>query len=175
MNKLSPLEIKALENNWMGGNSPCAEGFIKNLILKPYLEKLREYDVIEIGPGGDPINLHYQCKSYTGVQPHECYVPEIGWERYILEDGLSYLRKQANSSAVIISFGVMDVDVLKYGDIFGKNQNNEKYMRELSEEIKRVSSPFAIVVAGDATKYMGKAEINPTFDFFGGVYSFNKQ
>lgn len=172
MNKLSSLEIKALENNWMGGNCPCANGMIENIFLKPYFEKLREYDVIEIGPGGNPINLHYQCKNYTGVQPHECDVPEIGGERFILEDGLSYLRKQANSSAIIISFGVMDVDVLKYGDIFGKNQNNEKYMKELSEEIKRVSNPFAIVVAADATKYMGKAEINPTFDFFGGVYSF---
>lgn len=175
--QLSSLEIESLRQHWMPGNISyySTTKSLQN-IAEDYFNKLRNHRVIEIGPGGHPINLDWPCKEYIGVQPHKCYVPEIGGENYILEDGLSFLRKQPDSSAIVVSFGVLDEDVLRYCSLFNSQATmlSEKYIKEIASEIKRVSSPYAIIVANAARDYLGEPNLikNPSFIIPGGVYSF---
>ena len=104
--------------------------------------------------------------------PVEAAIREIKEETGI---DVSFLRKQETNSAVIVSFGVMDELVLATGIHHNKIPQGIKYMQELSEEIKRVSSPFAIIVGHRCTTYLGNADIyNIDWHGFGGVYSFNK-
>lgn len=172
--KLNQIEIEALRTSWMGGTTSLFSGFKGESEIYSYLNELRNHRVIEIGPGGNPVNLSFNCKEYMGVQPHKCFVPNIGGENYIIEDGLTFLRKKPSSSAVIVSFAVIDEDVLGYGNAWSLNDNQIQYIKELADEIKRVSSPYAIVLGSDAEKYLGKANlIDIDFTRMGGVYSFD--
>ncbi|MFC1697392.1 hypothetical protein ACFL1H_03605 [Nanoarchaeota archaeon] len=169
--KLSENNILTIEKSgaWMPGNSTMWEGSAPSSLLS-YFEQLINHKVIEIGPGGHPVNKFYPCKEYEGVQPHECYVPNIGGEDYILNDGLSFLREQPDSSAVVISLGVLDTLVLNFN---AEYQNlNYKYIEEFAEEIKRVMNPFAIISSADAGRFMGLPDIARFDDqkYVGGIY-----
>jgi len=171
---LTTEQIRQLESSWMPGNIPYMTNYVEGIRrkekLKPFLDLLADHAVVEIGPGGHPLNNFYQCGSYTGVQPHPCFVPNIGGEKYVLSDGLSYLRALSDNSAVVVSFGVLDEDVLNYG--FSNSHLSERYMQELAREIRRVAYPFAIVVGNNANKYMGVPDEVPAEITQGGVYVF---
>jgi len=137
--------------------------------MAPYWEQLCNHRVIEIGPGASPINRDWKCKEYIGVQPFPCNVKGIG-DDYVLKDGLSFLREQEDSSAIIVSFGVLDESVLNPLSIGG--ELGERYINEFAGEIKRVSHPFAIVIGFDASKYLGIPNIFEVPARMGGIYSF---
>lgn len=129
--------------------------------LEPYLSALKDHPIIEIGPGNNPVNEHYPCKEYAAA-----------YGRYP-NDGLSILRKEEDSSAIVVSFGVMDYCVLK-GKGFGlKNSDlSSRYIEELVGEIKRVINPFGIIIGLNAKEYMGVPDVLAFthWDKVGGVY-----
>lgn len=182
---LTSEEIETLrgEESWMPGNITFLNGYLdsrKDGELKPFLEYVRDHHVIEIGPGGHPLNKFVKCGSYIGVQPFEYHVPGIGAENYVIEDGLTYLRNLPDNSAVVVSFGVMDEDVLNYTPTSEASRKGlpSRYMKELAQEIRRVSTPFAIVVGSSVSHYMGEPDYAKS-DWagreggFGGVYMCN--
>ena len=128
--------------------------------LHHYFDALKEHDVIELGPGNNPVKKHFACKSYATSHG------------YYPRDGLSILRKVENSSVVVVSFGVMDDTILL--PFQGNKQLRLNYIHELVEEIIRVTNPFSIIFGLDAEKYMGAPKI-PAIDCearYGGVYLF---
>jgi hypothetical protein len=177
--KLNPEEIENISNFWMPGNISFINSYIRRAKVDQrtmvLLDELTKHPVIEIGPGGNPLNTFLECKSYVGVQPFECHVPNVG-ENYVIMDGLSYLRKQKDKSAIVVSFGVFDTDVLHFPDhkkmgIYDKDKINQ-YISELIEEVKRVSFPFAIIISADAEHFFGEPEIKTPNTEKGGIYNF---
>lgn len=87
------------------------------------------------------------------------------------KDGLSVLRKHADASAVVVSFGVLDGSILKS---LWRNPRlasvADRYVAELIEEIHRGMSPFAIIVGNHAEKYLGMADVPHESVDLGGVY-----
>ncbi len=157
MKKLTNQEIFELQFCW---------GYIEdasylNMALKietlyPFFLDLKNYKVLEIGPGCNPINKYYSCKEYItayGNYPN---------------DGLSILKKQDDKSLVIVSFGVIDDCILSSH----KNKLTKQYIEELVIEIKRVMNPFSIIIGLDSEKYIGNADINLSNELnnLGGVY-----
>ena len=170
--KLSELEIAALAKNeaWMNGNITYF-GYANREEFKPFVEQLKDHKVIEIGPGGHPINKFYECGDYQGVQPFKCYVPDIGGEDYVIEDGLTFLRKQADSSAIVVSIGAIDDDVLGGNNPFLLPILSQRYAKELTSEVMRVASPFAMLLSNDILRYAGKPDVSEQlFGNKGGVY-----
>ena len=123
--------------------------------LLPYFLDLRNHRTIEIGSGDNPINNHYPCREYVSA------------EGFYPKDGLSVLKKEGDESAAVVAFGVIDDCILKS---FSRKREGlaHRYIEELVEEIKRVMSPFAIIIGLDAQKYMGIADVS--MDTLGGVY-----
>jgi len=173
--RLTDGQIKSLESSWMPGNESYSSTYIENIHrrekLTPFFEIMSQERVVEIGPGANPVSNYVSCGEYEGVSPHKCHVEGVG-ERYKLQDGLSYLREKLDRSSIVVSFGVMDEDVLIYG--FKNFELSRRYIGELSREIKRVSWPFAIVVGADAKTYMGEADFVRARFTEGGVYVFDK-
>ena len=178
---LSKTEIEQIRPDWLGSRvSLCP--FVKEMTefesdiyqpLREHTQKLRDYRVIEIGPGRVPITDYWACKEYIGVEPN---IPLAEMDNYVEEDGLTFLKKQKDSSAVIVSIGVLDEDVLcPFFSIRGGDTSlHQKYIGELIEEIKRVSYPFSILIGSDVVKYFGDPEIFGGDFHDGGIYSFNK-
>jgi len=159
MTKLTKNEISEVSLEWMHmSDTSYLESFFNSRYLIPYFEELKNHEVIEIGPGDNPINKHFPCKEYSeahGYPPH---------------DGLSVLREKKDASVVVVSFGVIDDCIL-----MPKHRNSElllKYVEELVNEIKRVTNPFSIIVGNSAQKYMGNPDIPTSSDWLksGGVY-----
>lgn len=171
---LSQLEIAGLKDNtWLSNeNISTYDSFVPSYEpVMAYLKKLPDYKVIEIGPGKKPVIKDWPCKEYIGVQPFPFEIDTgIDNATFVQEDGLTFLRKQEDSSAVVISFGVLDDAVLG----FFRLPLQEQYKQELAGEIRRVSYPFAIVIGAFVDIYLGKANI-PSAPYFGGIYSFNEQ
>jgi len=155
LGKLTGDNIQRLKKRWvLYDHLSVVESFRNRKELRHWFNELKNHKVIEIGPGYHPVNELYKCKEYCGV----------GWGdvSYIKNDGLSFLRIQPDSSAVIVSFGVLEDAVLR----------SEGYANQLSEEIERVSSPFSIICAFDAMKYMGIPNIkaHSCASSWGGIY-----
>lgn len=113
---------------------------------EPYFERLKDYDVLEIGPWTNPVNDHFECGSYEAAT------------RSLRKDGLTVLRDKPENSHVVLSFGVMDDNILSPHQ-WSKSENSKKYIRELAEQIKRVSNPYAIIYGLHARKYLGEPDI----------------
>jgi len=150
---LTKEEIDRVRLKWHHMSHISVLGHVLDLeFLHPYFEALRNHDVFEIGPGYNPVTSHYPCRTYQAADvKHD-------------NDGLSVLRTKSDSSLVVVSFGVFDDDVLG-----GRHDEMcERYGQALGREIKRVMSPFAIIIGRDARKYIGKADVR--FVGLGGVY-----
>jgi len=170
---LTDEQIAGLKSEFLNNISSFITGCIESPNLMPYFEKLVEYRVIDIGPGEEPINDYFKCKEFAGVQPFESFSEEYSG-KYIIDDGLSHLRKQDDNSAVVVSFGVIDDCILNLG--WG-NKLSDQYALELSENIARVSSPFAILIGSSVNKFFGKPDVEPRRGLgerYGGLYSFDK-
>lgn len=160
-NKLTSREIWKLRNyHFLHSDTSWIDGLINSDLkydnrLSSYFSQLKDYDVIEIGPGKRPLNKIFRCKSYRGVQS---WYPEDEKLGYIIDDGLSFLRKQPESSSVVVSFGVWDEDILGVSNECRKGLAT-RYIKELSEEAMRVMRPFAIIYGISAGKYLGEPHI----------------
>ena len=162
MTKLTETEIQQAQLGWRHYHMLSSlgfflqiEGFEKRF---PFFNELRNHNVIEIGPGKNPVNSHFQCGSYCaadGEYPN---------------DGLSFLRRKKSESAVVVSFGVID-DVILMLD--HKDETiGLRYVNDLITEIKRVSKPFSLIAGADVQKYMGMPDV-PILDNcteYGGIY-----
>ncbi len=126
--------------------------------LVPYFDQLQNHDVVEIGPGLNPVTNYFQCKDYRSAEAH------------YPDDGLSVLKKMGDKSAIVVSFGVIDDAVLVSTSTSFRKQLCARYIDELVQEIKRVMNPFSIVLGRHATKYMGEPHMDITIPSFGGVY-----
>ncbi|MEK6886264.1 MAG: hypothetical protein AABW88_00345 [Nanoarchaeota archaeon] len=142
MKPLTREEIQTAEREWYHFDYvPYSSVAMERKELLPFFNELKEHEVLEIGPGNNPINKHFPCKKYSaalGYYPH---------------DGLSLLRKKPSASAVVVSFGVIDDSIL------GKKEINKRYIDELVKEIRRVMNPFSIIFGTDAEKYLGKPDV----------------
>ena len=107
---------------------------------RAYLEEhVRDQKVIEIGDAGRRINepffMKLGVKSFETVDPQPCGV-----------DGLSYLMRQPEGSAIVTSFGVFDDGVLymdgKTGELL------DGYVSKLCSEIYRVTPKESITFHG---------------------------
>ncbi|MEK6886366.1 MAG: hypothetical protein AABW88_00890 [Nanoarchaeota archaeon] len=161
-NPLTENEILTAKRNWnhfsdvsyLSTAMECRE-------LLPFFNDLRNHKVIEIGPGNNPVNKHFPCGEYSAAHGHHP------------QDELSVLRKEKDSSAVVVSFGVMDDNILS-----GEREVNKNYIEELVGEIRRVMNPFSIIFGSEAEKYLGKANVPAMPDClesspwpkYGGIY-----
>ncbi len=169
MRTLTRNEIRRAHSLWKEDNeSSYLKIALKIKSLQPYFKALKNYRVIEIGPGGNPIINHYQCGEYIPANPGDPRIEK-------LSDGLSVLREEHNLGGIVVSFGVLDSSILanvSYEE--GKNLALS-YTSELVDEIQRVISPFGILVGLGTENLFGKPKISmPNFEGWGGVY-FSKQ
>lgn len=91
---------------------------------------------------------------------------------------MSVLKQQQDASAVIVSFGVLDDEILGIITegvmrLFGRGSDVcSRYAKELAHEIKRVMNPFGLIVGTSAAKYMGEPDVPAirSDPRYGGVY-----
>lgn len=168
---LSSLQIEKVLANCLNWNTCYVEAATMNSNMQEWFNTLRNFDVIEIWPWWNPIIKFFPCKSYQWVQPFECSVnnPECKW--YVIEDWLTFLRKQKDKSAWIVSIWVIDEDVL---NCMGTKEWKQ-YIQEICNEIKRVAYPFAIIIWANVDQYMWKANIwsDTGFNFVSGWIYFS--
>ncbi len=114
-----------------------------------FIERRR---VIELRPGPTPL---YQLFQHLGVAEYvavEPFNPTMTREKLpseievVEEDGLTYLLKQPDNSAIVVSCGVIDPT------LYGKKQPPERtlrimmYYQFLADEIYRVTPPGDISI-----------------------------
>lgn len=167
--KLSEWNIQDVVSNCLGFQTASSMIFsiLKYWKLSLYINQLKDYNVIELGPGSYPIVKYCECKSYEWVDISSTKTP------YNIKniDALTYLRNCEDKSAVIVSMSMFSEDVIIYSTF------SDHYMKELAYHIKRVSYPFAIVVWFVGTdKYLWE----PTIPYRDSivkwwVYLFDKQ
>jgi len=161
MNKLTEEELFGVQFLWRHmSNISYLEDAMDFTMLQPYFSALKDYRVVEIGPGDNPVTKHYNCKEYVAA------------EGYYPNDGLSVLKKEGDASGVVVSFGVIDNDVLIDKSNGVRENLTVRYINELVGEIRRVINPFGIIIGGNVSKYMGEPDI-PAIDSdteLGGVY-----
>lgn len=129
-------------------------------------DKLKGQRVIELGPGERPnaefLFERYGIAEYIAVEPFLTHLTERTLNtkdprnRIVEEDGLSYLLRQPDSSAVIISSAVICTELMT--DIDGKKRT---YYKFLGREMHRVT-PFGAPTIHYTTG-LGKED---TEDFF---------
>ncbi|MFZ5954932.1 MAG: hypothetical protein ACOYT4_00755 [Nanoarchaeota archaeon] len=110
-----------------------------NRKFREYLgEQINGRNIIELGDAGRQINknlfLKLGAKNYESVDPNYNF------------DGLTYLMRQDDNSAIICSFGVLESGVL-----YGAESGFEalvKYQQKLADEIYRVTPKGAITLHG---------------------------
>jgi len=161
--RLTEDDILYLQHKWLLSDTSYLNTALKCRSLHPFFKKLKDYEVLEIGSGDNPVTNHHPCKSYESASGYYPY------------DGLTVLKSKPDSSLVVVSFGVVESDVL-VGSFETKESKSVRYARELAHEIKRVSAPFSIIFGNCVDTYVGKPDIFAIRDSpdFGGVY-FNKQ
>jgi hypothetical protein len=157
--KLSDEVIMYLQFDWLKDKTSYLDAALRCDNLLPYFQRLKEYDVLEIGPGDNPLCKHFECKSYESAEGYYPY------------DGLSMLRKQ-DHSVVVVSFGVIDSDILQTECESRKKNLFEQYAVEMADEIRMVSSPFAMIFGNSAEKYFGAPDVVAVdnFQIYGGIY-----
>jgi len=165
--EISSGNLSMLRRNWLRRESSMMKTAQELPAFIPYFSELEDHDVIEIGPGQNPVCRFFRCKSYKGVQPFVSR-GELGGD-YLLTDGLSYLKTEPDNSAVVCMVGLDDFVLGNFG-----SNLHQAYVFQLAREIRRVSHPFAIVLGGDAKTWLGTADIGLELsDRWGGVYLFD--
>lgn len=106
-----------------------------------YLERhIRGRRIIELGDAGRKINKNFflglGATSFKTADPQRLQV-----------DGLTYLMRQQDDSAIVCSFGVLEYGVLHMG-IEGIGKLCRKYVEELAKEIYRVTPQDTITFHG---------------------------
>jgi len=163
--RLTKGEILAASEHWLEDDESYLDQMPLSDEIQAYFERLREHDVLEIGPGQNPVNERYACGSYesaSGSYP---------------DDGLSVLKEKADDSRVVVSFGVFCDDVL-ISDFRSESKDlAQRYAEELGEEVERVASPFAIIYGTDVAKYLGEPDIPvlPSSPEAGGVFVYEQE
>ncbi|MBS3103172.1 hypothetical protein J4458_07050 [Candidatus Woesearchaeota archaeon] len=100
--RLTEEELKAVQDCWINKDEVSfLEVALQSPNLRPHFLALNSHRVIEIGPGKNPVTDHYSCREYFAAN-----------DRYP-SDGLTVLKKENDASAVVVSFGVIDDDILK--------------------------------------------------------------
>jgi hypothetical protein len=142
--------------------------------IRQYVVMLKDHPVIELGYGKSPLHRLFECGEYIGVDPFsDPLVNAKGTKiRYVKEDALTFLRKCRPSSAIVVSFGLLDNAVLGLPDKLNpRNKKLMQYREELAEMIRGVAHPFALLYGSDAEKIMGKPDIPLTpGQPIGGIY-----
>jgi hypothetical protein len=121
-----------------------------------FKEKLKDQKIIEIGPAINPIyntlRENYSIASYVAVEPFCMGMTKGSLNHSIKEDdfarveaeetdGLSYLLTQPDESAITMSFGVLNRELVK-----GSVDVTEFYYRFLAKEIHRVTPQDGISI-----------------------------
>ena len=156
---LTQKQIFAVQFLWhQMSDTSYFETVVRMTRLVPYFAQLKHHPVVEIGPGKNPVTNHFPCKEYRSAEA-----------RY-REDGLSVLKTMDDRSAIVVSFGVIDDDVLLSTRNAITESLTTRYIDELVQEIQRVMNPFAIIFGQDAGKYMGTPAMPIISDESGGLY-----
>ncbi len=161
---LSDEEIRQVSRYWNDNPLSYLRGALTSRKFLPTFSLLKDHRVLEIGPGANPVNTYFPCGDYesaSGIYP---------------DDGLSLLRKQADASAVVVSFGVIDDTILKFRQYLApRPELLDQYVEEVVTQIRRVMNPFSIIYSLDARHYMGDPD-TPTIGEgeawikYGGLY-----
>lgn len=108
---------------------------------RAYLEKhVKDQRIIEIGDAGRKINMPFFMK--LGARSFETADPNFSEV-----DGLTYLMRQPEGSALVCSFGVFDDGVL-YMDGCEIGKSLKEYVGKLCKEIYRVTPKGGITLHG---------------------------
>lgn len=159
--KLTEEELFEVQFLWKRMSSVSyLEIVLEDNKLSHYFSDLKNHRVVEIGPGNNSITKHYKCKEYIVADGH------------YPNDGLSILKKEKDNSAVVISFGVIDDDILKDKLTRAREGLSTRYINELVKEIRRVMNPFGIIIGNNAEKYLGEPDVSAILSCskIGGVY-----
>lgn len=171
MRELTAYRQKCITHNLEHGNSyhgsefsPHFESLIKKAAKKNGIDleqRLKMKKVIELGPGGSPLAkdfLDLGVSGYFGVEP---FVPDLTKQMLpkdhrvslVPEDGLTYLLKQPDNSAIVVSFGAVCVElggpISSLEDIRG----NLEYLAFLAREMFRVTLKGEIMISVPSSKY----------------------
>lgn len=116
--------------------------------------------ILEIWVWLEPFNLHSNCWEYLWIDPF------TWWIWWIIEtDWLSFLRWCEDDFATIVSFWVIDDGIILSWD----------YLKEMVEEIKRVSDWYALLVGFDVLKYFWEDWLVIKYDNLWWLYKFSKK
>jgi len=120
---------------------------------------LSNENIIEIWPWYNPLNKIIDIKNYF-------WIDYIIWDKdnNIVEwDALSILKKIWDNSWMIVSFWVLDISVI----------NSLDYLRELKDEIIRVSNGKALLIWSEVDLLFWKWNLSQ-LSIWGWLYDFNK-
>ena len=147
MKKLTNEEIEIVTNSFIVNqkiyfDDDMSEEIIETFKRYKILNKIKDSLVIEIGCGNSPFCKKVECGSYIGIDLLISEKVVSKKERYIKNDALSFLKNQKNNSAIIVSFGVFNKEIMR-GLIY-KNRSliqlRERYIQELVDKLAGVKN-----------------------------------
>lgn len=115
-------------------------------------EQMQDQRVIELGPGfypeADMLFEKFGIAEYVAVEPINFKLTEAKLDmkdpriRVVREDSLSYLLRQPNNSAIVISCGVICLEYLQ----FAADNPDISYFRFLGKEMQRVTPTGTLTI-----------------------------